>query len=177
MYIDMKNCMHYALMAAIALIATLSSSHAASAQMSKDQLSYGGKLGYVSENTSASIAAFCQYSFSEHLRIAPEIGYVFRHNDKEALTVDINAHMPLTFSDDAFSLYPLAGLNFSSWRCHYLGEDLAKHGHSYNRLGLNLGAGFDLRLNDRLKLVVEAKYTFTKRFSTAAISAGVSYTL
>lgn len=162
---------------AVALLLTVSAASAANAQVVKDELSFGGKLGYVSENKSASLGAFFQYAFSSHFRIAPEIGYVFRNNDKQALTVDFNAHVPFNFTGERVAFYPLAGLNFSSWKCHYFTEEFGKDSHSYNRLGLNLGAGFELRCSSKIKMLLEAKYCIMKRFSSAQIAVGVSYTL
>lgn len=171
---DFKNIMART---AIALVMTISAISVANAQVVKDELSFGGKLGYVTENESASLSAFFQYAFSSRFRIAPEIGYIIRNNDKQALTVDFNAHLPLDFTGEQVAFYPLAGLNFSSWECHYLNEKSGKDSHSFNRVGLNLGAGFELRCSSKIKLLIEAKYCIVKNFSSAQIAAGVSYTI
>lgn len=163
--------------AAIALILTASATAVGNAQVVKDEFAVGGKLGFVSQNKSASLGAFFQYAFSEHFRIAPEIGYIFRNHDKQALTVDFNAHVPFNFTGENVAFYPLAGLNFSSWKRHWYSDEFGKYAHSYNRLGLNLGAGFELRCSSRVKMLIEAKYCIMKRFSSAQIGAGISYTL
>ena len=106
------------------------------AQIVKGEKSLGPKVGYVSKNKSAIAGLVFQYSFSNHFRISPELSYVFRNNDMDAFSFDINAHVPF---------------------------------------GMNLGAGFDLRCSESLKLSLEAKYVLMKGYSTAVITAGIAY--
>lgn len=149
------------------------------AQFQRGEKNVGAKIGYVSKNESASLGLVFQYSFTSHLRIAPEIGCVFKHQGLDALTLDLNLHSPFAFSSDRVALYPLAGLNFSSWNYSIPDSNLAEDydvSTRYSRLGLNLGAGFELRCTRTLKLGVEAKYTLIKRFSGAYVSALIAYT-
>lgn len=148
------------------------------AQVVKGEKSVGPKLGYVSKNQSALAGLFFQYAFSEHFRIAPEIGYTFRHKSMDAFTFDINAHMPFGFTGEKVAFYPLAGMNFSSWNTHFNREDFAEMDDvstRTSRFGLNVGAGFELRCNQNLKLTLEGKYCLIKKYSSAMISAGISF--
>lgn len=150
----------------------------ASAQLIQGEKSLGVKLGYASENSAPVAGLTFQYAFNSHLRIAPELGCVFRHHDKDALLVDVNLHVPFGLTDGGkVLLYPLAGLAFNSWNRHHESlidpdTDVTTH---INRFGVNLGAGFDLRCTESLKLSLEAKYTLVKSYSSAFITAGISY--
>ena len=149
----------------------------AQAIINKGEKSLGPKIGYASRNSSAVAGLVFQYTFSQHLRIAPEVGYVFRHKNQDAFLADINFHVPFGLLDtDKVALYPLAGLAFNSWALHGHDsvEDVDVTSH-VNRFGLNLGAGFDLRCSSTLKLNLEAKYTLVKSYSSAYITLGISY--
>lgn len=148
------------------------------AQIVKGEKSLGPRIGYASKNQSAMAGLVFQYAFSSHFRIAPEIGYIFRHKDMDAFTFDINAHVPFGFTGEKVAFYPLAGLNYSSWSRHYHREELADHDDVSTRtarFGMNLGAGFELRCSESLKLSLEAKYCLMKGYTTAVIGAGISF--
>lgn len=165
-------------MPVIALIMLAVAAMPANGQVVKGEKSFGPKIGYISKNKSAMAGLFFQYAFSEHLRVAPEIGYVFRHNDMDAFTIDINAHVPFGFTGEKAAFYPLAGLNYSSWNCHFDREEFERSDDvstRTSRFGMNLGAGFELRCNESLKLTLEAKYCLIKSFSSAQIAAGISF--
>ena len=164
----------------VVMFLTILGTATANAQFERGEKSVGAKIGYVSKNQSAGVGLFFQYTCSQHLRLAPEIGCVFKHNNLDAFTIDFNIHSPLTFTGNRTELYPLAGLNYSSWNRNYPLEDEKSPGVDVStrssRLGLNLGAGFELRCTRTLKAGFEAKYTFIKGFSGATVSALVSYT-
>lgn len=149
----------------------------AQAQTVKGEKALGPKIGYISENSSAVAGLFFHYSFSEHLRISPEIGCAFRNQDSDAFLVDINMHFPFALSSQGkVNLYPIAGLAFNSWNHHIdapdLGDDVTTH---TNRFGVNAGAGFDLRCSESLQLNLEAKYTLVKRYSSFIATIGICY--
>ncbi len=171
----MRSFRNTVICVAFAAAMATSSWMSADAQVTKGEMETGGKLGYVSENSSASLTAFYRYSFSSHFRLSPEIGYTFRNNDKDAFTIDINAHMPLGIGSDRVAFYPLAGLNFSSWYKQFSSPEFGTSSKRSNRIGLNLGAGFELRCSSRIKVLIEAKYCLIKSYSSAQIAAGISY--
>ena len=150
---------------------------AAEAQTVKGSMAVGAKIGYETENSSASPAAFYHISFSQRFRLSTEIGGIIRNHNKEAFTLDVNAHIPFTFTGDNVSFYPVAGLNFSSWGKHFHHPDYGSSSKHYNRLGVNLGAGFELRCSSRIRVLIEAKYCLIKSFSSAQIAAGIGYTI
>lgn len=151
----------------------------ADANAAAGEKTFGVKTGYVSRNTSALAGLFFQYSFSDHFRIAPDAEVVFRHKDRDAFIVDLDCQFPFKFAQDGkTSLYPIAGLNYSSWNRHMtkVEEDQTKDVSSRSgKFGLNLGAGFDLKCSSTLKLSLEARYSLVKSNSSVQISAGIGY--
>ena len=159
----------------------------------KGEKAFGLRTGYVSRNNSADLGLFFQYTFSKWIRIQPGADIVFRHNNKSAFTADLNVHVPVGFEDDNFTLYPLAGLNFSSWNRSFPriapdlnpdeeqpGEfpeitDLGETSKRTNRFGFNLGAGFDMKINSKLRFSIEVEYTFVVSHSGVRALAGINY--
>lgn len=162
--------------AGIAALLIAMSVQGADAEITRSEKSFGPKVSYIGQNTSVGAGLFFQYSFSRHFRVAPEIGIVFRNRDRDALTIDLNAHVPFGFKNDKVAIYPLAGLNFASWSLHGNDENSADDVTTHiNRIGLNTGAGVELRCTRSLKLTLEGKYTFIKSYSGAVVSLGISY--
>ena len=96
----------------------------------------------------------------------------------DAFTIDLNGHVPFGFTGEKVAFYPLAGLNYSSWSRHFKKEDIMETNDvttRTSRFGLNLGAGFDLRCTETLKLSLEAKYSLVKGFTTLTVTAGISF--
>lgn len=179
---SLKSKLTGCLLAALMTFGCISTAEAAE----RGEKTFGVRTGYVSRNRSADFGLFFQYSFSEHFRLEPAADLVFRHHDRDAFTIDLNAQVPFDFSDDKFSLYPFAGLNFSSWNYHFktiytngwvpLDDDYTTGVSSRkNRFGINLGAGFDLKVSSTLKLSLQAGYTFVKANSGIRILAGIGY--
>ena len=138
--------------------------------------SLGPKLGYASQNSSCVAGLAFQCAVSSNLRIAPEIGCVFRNKNQDALLIDLNVHRPFHFGTPKAELYPLVGIAYNSWSTHGLKDanqkDVTTH---VNRFGVNVGAGFGLRCSETLKLSLEAKYTIIKSLSSTYVTAGISY--
>lgn len=154
----------------------------------KGEKTFGIHTGYISRNISGDVGLFFQYAFSKNFRLQPSADLVFRHNDRDAFLVDLNAQFPIGVNDDNFSLYPFAGLNFSSWNHHYraltepvetedgiIGPFEVEKSSRTNRFGVNLGAGFDLKITSTLKVSIEATYTFVKSNSGLRVLAGIGY--
>lgn len=147
-------------------------------QAQKGESCFGVQTGYTSTNNSAIAGLFYQYGFSNHFRVAGEAGCVFRHENEDAFTVDLNFHVPMRITESNVQLYPLVGLNYSLWNHHHpdkpdAGFDDVSTRHS--RLGANIGAGFQLAASAALRLKIEAKYTLMSRYSTFVLGVGIGY--
>ena len=152
----------------------------------KGEKTFGVRTGYISRNNSMDVGLFFQYNFSDHFRLQPAADIIFRHNDRNAFMVDLNAQVPIDLGGDNFSIYPLAGINFSSWNHHFpadipmseedfLEELVPEWSERTNRFGVNIGAGFDLKITSTLKISIEGTYTFVKRDSGVRVLAGIGY--
>ncbi|MDE7381589.1 MAG: porin family protein [Muribaculaceae bacterium] len=122
--------------------------------------------GYISTNNSGYAKLYFQYSFSRHVRIAPDIDYVFKHNGKSAYGVNADIHFPFRVSK-GIHLYPLAGVGFSSWSVD--GSD------NVSRFGFNVGGGMDLYITSNLKVNVQGKYNLVHSMKGAYIDVGFGY--
>lgn len=144
----------------------------------KGEKTFGLHTGYMSRNKSADAGLFFQYTFSERFRLQPSVDVVFRHRDRDAFMINLNAQTPFDLGTDNIDLYPYAGLNYSSWNYHYpkgfesFSDDVSTR---TNRFGLNLGAGFGIKVTPTLRLSLEAGYTFVKRNSSTSVLAGIGY--
>lgn len=160
----------------IAVVACLTTNDAQAAE--RGEKSFGVRTGYVSRNKSMDAGLFFQYAFSSHFRLEPSADIVFRHDDRDAFMIDLNAQVPFSFSNSNFDLYPFAGVNYSSWNRHFP-DDMSNFNDDVstrtNRFGLNFGAGFDLRVSSSLKLNLQAGYTLVKANSALRILVGIAY--
>ncbi|MCD8387786.1 MAG: porin family protein [Bacteroidales bacterium] len=156
-----------------ALIAVLALPSRAAAQ--KGEAVFGVQTGYTSTNESAIAGLFFQYGLTENLRIAPELGCVFRHKDLDAFTADINVQFPLRLGTNQGELYPLAGLAVASWTHHHVIPDMDDVSTRSTKVGANVGAGFQFNASPTLKIKIEAKYTIVSKYSTFVAAVGLGY--
>ncbi len=142
----------------------------------RGEASVGVVGGYTTKNDSPLAGIFFQYSFSDHFRIAPDLGCVFRNKGLDNLFFDANVHFPFAIAGRT-ELYPLAGFSYTSWDRHYISDaDLDDVSTRVGRVGLNLGAGIDVRATRTLRLRFEAVYTLNDGYSTFSPVIGIGYT-
>lgn len=137
---------------------------AASAQ--KGEMTLGIAGGYATYNNGGYANIYFQYSFAKHVRIAPEIGYMFRNEGKSGLEVSVDMQFPFRLAN-RFSIYPLAGVTLNNW--NYRGD-----GHA-TRFGADFGAGFDINLTSHLKLTLQGKYSLMNDTSGGFFDMGIGY--
>lgn len=136
----------------------------AEAQRGEKTLGIAG--GYATYNSGGYANLFFQYTFASHVRIAPEVGYIFRNEGKSGFEMSVDMHFPFRIAR-GFGAYPLAGVTFNSWK--YSGAGSA------NRVGLDFGAGFDIYLTTNLKLNVQGKYSLMNDTDGGFIDVGIGY--
>lgn len=138
-----------------------------SAQCQKGEMTLGIAGGYASFNKSGYTDIYFQYAFSKHVRISPEIGYIFKNEGTSGLEVSVDMHFPFKVAK-AFSIYPLAGVTFNNW--NYKNNE-----NNYTRCGGDVGAGAELYLTQNLKFSLQGKYSILKNCSGAYVNFGVGY--
>lgn len=160
---------------AISLAGLVLASPSASAELRRGLKSFGPRAGYVSRNSSVSAALEFQVATAAHVRLAPEATVVFRHRDRDALGLALNVQFPFEVAPK-FVVYPLVGAQYMSWGRHELDPETEKDVTTHaNRFGGNVGAGLEYCCNPTLKLSLEGRYTVLSAYSTAVVSAGISY--
>ncbi|MDE6346061.1 MAG: porin family protein [Muribaculaceae bacterium] len=147
--------------------------------------SMGIRVGFNTRNSSPAAGLWFQHEFAPHFRLAPNIDYIFRRNDTDALSINCNGQFPIHFGGSgAFVFYPLAGLNYTSWNYHHNDDpdisDSSSDGNGdvtsrKNRFGFNAGAGLEYRVSPTLKLALEAKGTLVKSYSSATVTLSIGY--
>lgn len=135
-----------------------------SAQKGEKTLGISG--GYASYNDGGYTDVYFQYTFADHFRIAPDIGYAFRSEGKSAFLLDVDMQFPFRIAK-GFGAYPLVGFTYNNWNY--------RHGDNASRAGANFGAGFDIYLTSYLKLSLEGKYSLMNDTSGAFFGMGIGY--
>ena len=143
----------------------------------KGEKTVGLTGGYHSYNSAPVAGIEFTYRFGRHFRLAPQVAYVFRHRDTDAMAIDINAQFPFDISP-RWDIFPYAGLTYSSWTRHgSLREWADDHdvGNRTSRLGINAGAGAYLNVSEGLRLGISAGYTAVKEYHGAEVLAKIAY--
>lgn len=150
----------------IAIAAVLGAFMPAKAQAQKGEKTLGLMGGFATYNNGGFTDVYFQYTFADHFRIAPDLGYVFRNDNKSAFVLDVDMHFPFRVAR-GFAVYPLAGFTFNNWSY--------RHVDNASRAGANFGAGFDLYLTSYLKLTLQGKYSLMNDTSGGFFGFGIGY--
>ena len=124
----------------------------------KGEKAIGLNVGYGSEIENVSIGAKFNYGLTDQIRLSPSFNYFLKKDGLSAYEFNADVHYLLEVAPK-ISLYPLAGLNYSSWKysadVDFLGISLSA---SDSKLGLNLGGGLGLQLSENMSVGFELKY-------------------
>lgn len=155
----------YLLISAVAFLSTVVSFEAAASGLPvKGEKTLGIMGGYASYNHSGFAGVYFQYTFAPHVRIAPDVSFVFRNDDRSALAISADMHFPFRVAR-GLSVYPLAGLTFNNWS--HRGEG------NYLKVGGNVGAGFDMYFTSNFKLTLQARFSVMDH--TSGLFAGMGF--
>ncbi len=132
----------------------------------RGKMKLGVMGGFASQNTSGYVGVDFQYNFSNHVRIAPDVVYVFPNKEKSSFLIDVDIHIPFRVAR-GLALYPIAGAQYSYWNY--------RHHDNYSRIGLNAGAGLELYITPSLKVSLQGKYSFAKDASGCYAGLGIGY--
>lgn len=132
----------------------------------KGEMTLGIAGGYASHNDGGYMDLYFQYTVAPHIRIAPEIGYVFRNEGKSAFEFSTDLQMPFRLAR-GFNIYPLVGFTLNNW--DYQG------GGNMTRVGGDFGVGFDVYLTSNLKLNLQGKYSLMNDCSGGFFNFGFGY--
>ena len=138
-------------------------------------LGMGAHLNYGSKFETVGIGAHLHYAVTNQFRIAPAYTIYAKKDGVNLWTVETDLHYMVPLSWEV-SFYPLAGLNYEQFKIKNAGinsEAIAKD--SFNRLGANLGLGFQYDIQYRVMANFEVKYQAIKDYSQFLFSAGIGF--
>lgn len=145
-----------------------------SASAQKGDIAAGLNLSYGTEINFMGIGAKGQYGITDAIRTEASFDYFLKKDGLSMWDVNLNVHylFPLT---EKLKVYPLAGFTFTNWTMTWGEEEYYWDDFSESYFGLNLGAGLQYDLTDKLALNVEAKYQLVNLFDQLVLGVGVSY--
>lgn len=146
------------------ITAVIACSQSAMAQRGEKTIGIAG--GFATYNSGGYADVYFHYSFADHIRIAPEIGYVFRNEGKTGFEISADMHFPFKLAK-GFAVYPLVGFTFNNWSY--------EHHDSRSRAGVDFGAGFDIYLTSNLKLNLQGKYSAMNDTGGGFFNMGIGY--
>ena len=121
-----------------------------SAFAQQGKMSVGIHGGYILDSpNNFGIGANFGYEVINNVRGVGEFNYFLKKDGISYWNAEVNAEYLFKLSDCAFTIYPLAGLDIlgASW-----------DGGSESKMGLNLGAGVEYQLSEKLALKAEYNY-------------------
>lgn len=150
------------------------------------QMSFGGGLSYNGGINAPGLVVKAEFEIMEDISISPSLSYfsgsrsTLLGNDykNNLFAIDVNGHYKVEVMMDELHVYPLAGLNYSSYNdgANVFFDNNKISQSKGNALGLNIGAGGRWKFADQLSIFAELKYTISD-FSHVVLGAGVLYEL
>lgn len=134
-----------------------------------------GLLGGVSTDLPAPLAGvFFGLEPLPHLRITPSVSYQFEQKHTDAFRLAIDVQSPWSVAGTRFRVYPLAGVSVSRFN---VDRNTESGSHHIDRIGFNVGGGLEWKPSKLLglKIFVEGKYAYSRRFDTGLVTAGIGY--
>lgn len=151
---------------AVSILAFIGAMMPLEAQAQKGEKTLGLMGGFATYNDGGFIDLYFQYSFLDHVRLSPDIGYGFRNDGASAFLLDVDVQFPFRLAK-GFGIYPLVGFTFNNWNFEHAGNA--------SRAGANFGAGFDIYLTSYLKLTLQGKYSLMNDTSGGFFGMGIGY--
>ena len=160
----------------------------------------GGGLGFITSSmdngngTSTSLSGFLIAAHADLGEVAkdislwPDITYWSASKDPVKLSdfaINVNAHYSIAM-EGQMKPYVGAGLGYNSYSTTVTIPSYTILGFTYgggtatgsaSRLGINLLAGINYKLNDMLTLLVEPRYVIASDFNHFTVKVGVTYAM
>lgn len=150
---------------AILAVATVFGAYAESGD-----IAVGAEFAYASKNSMAGLGLQVQIEPITNWRFAPEFMYYFKNDGLSAYNVNLNFHYVIPTST-TFSIYPLVGFSFASFKADGILEDVTE-----NRCGANIGMGAQYQIKERLHFFTEERFQILKDFNQSVTCLGLKYT-
>lgn len=159
-----------------------------SAFAQKGEKAVGVNLGYGTEISNLGIGAKFQYGITDAIRAEASFDYFLKKDFVSMWDINVNAHYLFPIAEK-LKVYPLVGLTYTNWKMDgsdfnfdFEDEELNEYGDgisgdssSTGKFGVNLGAGVEYAITDRLNVSFEVKYQLISDFNQAVFGIGVAY--
>ena len=132
---------------------------------SKAQMSAGGGLWYGTNINTIGISINGKYEFTEEWSADPAFTYFIPKDGFTWMVLDLDANYQITEFDGVGGLYGIGGLGMTF--AHYkIDADFGTFGDysasgTSTTVGLNLGAGLEIPLNEKMAVSPEMKITIS----------------
>lgn len=149
----------------------------ASAQ--KGEQNVGAHVLYGTDASNIGLGVKYQNNITDAIRLEAVGDYYLKTDGFSMFDVNVNGHYLFPLSDKV-TVYPLVGINYTSWKQESIISHSEEHGGfeiKDSSIGLNIGGGIQYKLTDKIRIGAELKYQTISGASTAVIGAGVTYTL
>lgn len=124
----------------------------------------GISAGYMFDTENIQAGVFMHLPFAKNWRVVPSVNYTFSHHDLNEWEINGNIHYLIPFAG-RFSVYPLAGIAFQSWRGNALQND-KELSNTRNKFGINAGSRIRNEHLSPLKPTYRGKIYFHKRLQS-----------
>ncbi len=172
----MKKFIIALLVAAMCPVLTFAQQSAAKRQNNNvSQFYWGPKVGLNSQNESLMVGGVVRADdIYDKFGASLDVLHVIRNNNINGWSLNLDANYMFELKEAGFiNIYPLAGLSLTTWKVFTKTEGINKEvSYKDTRLGLNLGGGMNVKLNNTQRLNFEAKYNFTNGYSCFTFAVG-----
>lgn len=124
--------------------------------------------------TNFGIGAKFQYHFSTPARIEIDADYWLKAKGCEIYDFSANFHYLFNVGSK-LKVYPIVGIGYAGLKGTGTNEYNKKSSGSVGRFLVNVGAGAEYPISERLAVGAEIKYQYMKDFNRLPISVGVTY--
>lgn len=181
------------MLVAVVMIASVGSAFA-----QKGEMAGGLNLSYGTEISNLGIGVKYQYNVTNPIRLEGSFDYFLEKDGLKMWDINVNAHYLFPVADK-FNVYPLVGLTYANcgvggasgggfldydgdeeWDADEPslsgdGSESGSSSTSEGKFGVNLGAGVQYDITDKIAASFEAKYQIISGFNQLVIGVGAIY--
>ena len=155
----------------------------ASAQADKGNFAVGANVVYGSWIKNAGVGLRFQYTPINNVRAELGMNYFFQKDYVNMWDLNLNAEYLIGLFEHKLYLYPIVGLSYAQANAdnkklnkdfeHLLEEEIEIE--SDKAFGLNLGAGIEYRLTERVGVTLEYRHSIMKDIDQGVVGIGANY--
>ena len=151
-----------------------------SAMAQKNVIAAGVNVNYGTEIKNVGFGGKLQYGLTDAIRSEVAFNYYLEKDGLGLWDASVNVHYLFDLGDK-FKVYPLVGLGYANCKADwsigydYEDEDIESGSVSSGEIMVNLGAGAEYPLTNKLSLGLECKYQIINNFNQLVPTLGLTY--